>query len=74
MLSQTYRHIPQIRTLTVQINLMSPGGAVAEYGLAASHLLRLKRAGVRTVVAVDKMVREPVTWTRIHYRLHARTL
>ena len=47
---------------------------MAEYGLAASHLLRLKRAGVRTVVAVDKMVREPVTWTRIHYRLHARTL
>ena len=30
---------------------------MSEYGLAASHLLRLKRAGIRTVVAVDKMVR-----------------
>jgi serine protease SohB len=40
---------------TVLINLQSPGGAVSEFGLAASHLLRLKKAGIRTVVTVDKV-------------------
>jgi ClpP class serine protease len=37
----------------VLINLTSPGGRVSEFGLAASHLLRLKTAGLRTTVAVD---------------------
>lgn len=40
---------------TVLVNLQSPGGAVSEFGLAASHLLRLKKAGIRTVVTVDKV-------------------
>mmetsp|Transcript_523 Transcript_523/g.1124 ORF Transcript_523/g.1124 Transcript_523/m.1124 type:complete len:500 (+) Transcript_523:179-1678(+) len=39
----------------VVINLTSPGGAVSEFGLAASHLLRLKKAKVKTVVTVDKV-------------------
>jgi signal peptide peptidase SppA len=39
----------------VLINLTSPGGAVSEFGLAASHLLRLKSAGIRTIVSVDKV-------------------
>lgn len=39
----------------VIINLTSPGGSVIEYGLAASHLLRLKKAGIRTIVTVDKV-------------------
>ena len=40
---------------TVLVNLQSPGGAVSEFGLAASHLLRLKRAGIHTIVTVDKV-------------------
>lgn len=39
----------------VIINLSSPGGSVIEYGLAASHLLRLKKAGIRSIVTVDKV-------------------
>jgi signal peptide peptidase SppA len=39
----------------VIINLCSPGGSVVEYGLAASHLLRLKQAGIRCIVTVDKV-------------------
>ena len=39
----------------VIINLTSPGGSVIEYGLAASHLLRLKKAGIKTIVTVDKV-------------------
>mmetsp|Transcript_22258 Transcript_22258/g.56419 ORF Transcript_22258/g.56419 Transcript_22258/m.56419 type:complete len:325 (-) Transcript_22258:155-1129(-) len=37
----------------VLINLTSPGGSVSEYGLASSHILRLKQAGIKTTVAVD---------------------
>ncbi|KAG8470131.1 hypothetical protein KFE25_008552 [Diacronema lutheri] len=37
----------------VLISLTSPGGRVSEFGLAASHLLRLKQARIRTTVAVD---------------------
>lgn len=37
----------------VLLCLTSPGGRVSEYGLAASHLLRLKQAGLHTTVAVD---------------------
>lgn len=37
----------------VVIRLESPGGSVMEYGLAASHLVRLKQAGIRTTVCVD---------------------
>ncbi len=33
----------------------SPGGTVHGYGLAAAQLLRLKRAGVKVVAAVDKV-------------------
>lgn len=39
----------------VVINLQSPGGAVQEFGLAASHMLRLKESGIRTIVTVDKV-------------------
>ena len=35
------------------IKLTSPGGAVADYGLASSQMLRLKRAGIATTVCVD---------------------
>ena len=37
------------------IKLTSPGGAVADYGLASSQMLRLKRAGIATTVCVDTM-------------------
>lgn len=39
----------------VVVNLTSPGGSVIEYGLAASHLVRLKKAGLRSIVTVDKV-------------------
>ena len=39
----------------VLLRLDSPGGTVTGYGLAASQLTRLKRAGVRLTVAVDKV-------------------
>merc|ERR1712086_1007540 len=39
----------------VVIKLTSPGGAVADYGLASSQMLRLKRAGIATTVCVDTM-------------------
>ena len=39
----------------VVVNLTSPGGSVIEYGLAASHLMRLKKAGLRSIVTVDKV-------------------
>eukprot|EP00658_Telonema_sp_P-2_P081055 TRINITY_DN8209_c0_g1_i1.p1 TRINITY_DN8209_c0_g1~~TRINITY_DN8209_c0_g1_i1.p1 ORF type:complete len:383 (-),score=89.33 TRINITY_DN8209_c0_g1_i1:52-1200(-) len=37
----------------VVIKITSPGGAVTEYGLASSQLVRLKRAGIATTVCVD---------------------
>jgi len=37
----------------VVIKLTSPGGAVTDYGLASSQMLRLKRAGIATTVCVD---------------------
>lgn len=37
------------------ILLESGGGAAFEYGLGASHLERLKKAGVRLTVSVDKV-------------------
>ena len=37
----------------VVVKITSPGGGVSEYGLAASQLLRLKTAGVKTTVCVD---------------------
>ena len=39
----------------VLVRLDSPGGTVTGYGLAASQLARLKKAGVRLTVAVDKV-------------------
>lgn len=40
---------------SVLIRLSSPGGAAHAYGYAASQLHRLKKAGIPTVVAVDKV-------------------
>lgn len=37
----------------VVVRLSSPGGAVAQYGLASSQLARLKQAGLRCTVCVD---------------------
>lgn len=37
------------------LRLESPGGVVHGYGLAASQLQRLRQAGVRLTVAVDKV-------------------
>eukprot|EP00238_Polyblepharides_amylifera_P010951 CAMPEP_0196590792 /NCGR_PEP_ID=MMETSP1081-20130531/67570_1 /TAXON_ID=36882 /ORGANISM="Pyramimonas amylifera, Strain CCMP720" /LENGTH=509 /DNA_ID=CAMNT_0041913991 /DNA_START=163 /DNA_END=1692 /DNA_ORIENTATION=+ len=37
----------------VVVRVTSPGGSVVEYGLAASQMVRLKRAGVRTTACVD---------------------
>ena len=37
----------------IVVRLTSPGGAVAQYGLASSQLERLKQAGLRCVVCVD---------------------
>jgi len=39
----------------VVLRLESPGGSVAGYGLAASHLVRLKEKGLRLTVAVDQV-------------------
>lgn len=39
----------------VVIRISSPGGSVIEYGLAGSQMLRLKKAGIRTTVCVDKV-------------------
>lgn len=39
----------------VLLRLESPGGVVHSYGLAASQLVRLKQAGLRLTVAVDKV-------------------
>ncbi|KAK3246179.1 hypothetical protein CYMTET_44275 [Cymbomonas tetramitiformis] len=39
----------------VVVKVSSPGGSVIDYGYASSQLLRLKRAGVRTTVCVDKV-------------------
>lgn len=39
----------------VLVRLESPGGMVHGYGLAASQLLRLKQAGIKLTVAVDKV-------------------
>ncbi len=38
---------------TVIIRLSSPGGSVSEYGLAASQILRLRRAKLKVVACVD---------------------
>lgn len=40
---------------TVLVRLTSPGGAAHAYGYAASQLDRLKKAGIHTTVAVDKV-------------------
>jgi len=37
------------------ISLTSPGGAVTQYGLAASQLVRIRKAGIHLVVCVDTM-------------------
>jgi ATP-dependent protease ClpP protease subunit len=37
----------------VCVKISSPGGAVSDYGLAASHMLRLKKANIQTTVCVD---------------------
>lgn len=37
----------------VVVKITSPGGAVTEYGLASSQLLRLRKAGIATTVCVD---------------------
>ena len=37
------------------VRVTSPGGAVAEFGLAAAALLRLRRAGVRITCCVDRV-------------------
>ena len=39
----------------VVLNLESPGGAVAEYGLAASQLQRLREANIPLTICVDKV-------------------
>ncbi len=39
----------------VLVKIESPGGMVHGYGLAASQLLRLKKAGIRLVASVDKV-------------------
>jgi serine protease SohB len=39
----------------VLLRLENPGGAVHEHGFAASQLLRLKRRGLKLIVAVDKV-------------------
>lgn len=39
----------------VVISLESPGGAVSGYGLAASQLIRLKDAGLKLTVCIDKV-------------------
>ncbi|MCC3746182.1 protease SohB [Rouxiella badensis] len=39
----------------VLLRLESPGGVVHGYGLAASQLVRLRQAGIRLTVAVDKV-------------------
>jgi len=40
---------------TVVLKLESPGGSVAGYGLAASHLERIKTRGIKLQVTVDKV-------------------
>lgn len=37
----------------VVVNVTSPGGAVSEYGLVASQLIRFKHAGIKLTVCVD---------------------
>ena len=37
----------------VVVRVTSPGGGVMDYGLAASQMARLKRAGLSTVACVD---------------------
>ncbi len=39
----------------IVVRLTSPGGAVPQYGLASSQLERLKQAGLRCVVCLDKV-------------------
>lgn len=39
----------------VLVNLESPGGMVANYGLAASQLARVRSAGIQLTIAVDKV-------------------
>jgi serine protease SohB len=39
----------------VLLRLENPGGAVHEHGFAASQLLRIKRRGLRLLVAIDKV-------------------
>jgi serine protease SohB len=39
----------------VIVKITCPGGPVSDYGLASSHMLRLKKAGIPTTVCVDTM-------------------
>ncbi|GBG30535.1 Protease 4 [Hondaea fermentalgiana] len=39
----------------IVIRLASPGGSVTDYGLAASHLLRLRKAGIKVTVCIDEI-------------------
>lgn len=39
----------------VIVSLESPGGAVSGYGLAASQLIRLKEAGLKVTICIDKV-------------------
>ncbi|MBU2865195.1 protease SohB [Reinekea forsetii] len=39
----------------VVVSLESPGGAVSGYGLAASQLIRLKEAGLKLTICIDKV-------------------
>lgn len=61
----------------VLIRLTSPGGRVSEFGLATSHMLRLRNAGLATTVAVDtvRRARQCPPLPRIRHRLtHGRPL
>lgn len=39
----------------VMVKIQSPGGCVHDYGYAASQLIRIKNAGIKLTVCVDKM-------------------
>eukprot|EP00512_Aurantiochytrium_limacinum_P000119 CAMPEP_0171484924 /NCGR_PEP_ID=MMETSP0958-20121227/268_1 /TAXON_ID=87120 /ORGANISM="Aurantiochytrium limacinum, Strain ATCCMYA-1381" /LENGTH=503 /DNA_ID=CAMNT_0012017673 /DNA_START=8 /DNA_END=1519 /DNA_ORIENTATION=+ len=39
----------------VVIRLASPGGSVTDYGLAASHILRLRKAKIKVTICIDEI-------------------
>lgn len=47
--------IATAKTDEVLLRLESPGGSVTGYGLAASQLIRLKKAGIRLTIAIDEV-------------------